>query len=123
MLIGVLALIFLGPRRMPEMARKLGKIMQEFRGTANEFKETWQREVDLSEEAKALDINSLETEAVARVETITVTETVTVAETSVVEAPQISAADPEAFKNLTGSKAAQETEAAADDVNDRKNWL
>lgn len=123
MLIGVLALIFLGPRRMPEMARKIGKIMAEFRGTANEFKETWQREVDLSEEVKALDINSLETEPVARVESITVTETATVTETSEIEAPQIKEADPAAFKNLTGAKESVVEETTADDVNDRTNWL
>ena len=46
-LIGIVALIFLGPRRLPEIARKIGKITAEFRSTANEFKETWRREVDL----------------------------------------------------------------------------
>src|SRR5213083_2962927 len=77
LLIGVVALIFLGPRRMPEMARKLGKIMSEFRGTANEFKDTWRREVDFEEEKKAFDMSDLEDEPVKRVESITVTETVT----------------------------------------------
>ena len=62
-LIGIVALIFLGPRKLPEMARKIGKIMAEFRGTANEFKETWQREVSFEEEAKAFDLNTLEAEA------------------------------------------------------------
>ena len=32
-LIGIVALIFLGPRKMPEMARKIGKMMNEFRST------------------------------------------------------------------------------------------
>ena len=36
-LIGIVALIFLGPRKMPEMARKIGKMMNEFRSTTNEF--------------------------------------------------------------------------------------
>jgi sec-independent protein translocase protein TatB len=53
-LIGIVALIFLGPRRMPEMARKLGKIMSEFRNTTQEFKATWEREASFDEEAKAL---------------------------------------------------------------------
>ena len=57
-LIGILALVLLGPRKLPEMARKAGKIMAEFRGTAAEFKETWAREVNFEEEAKAFkDIN------------------------------------------------------------------
>ncbi len=53
-LIGIVALMFLGPRKLPMMARKAAKIMAEFRGTANEFKETWRKEVDFEEEKKAL---------------------------------------------------------------------
>ena len=53
-MIGIIALIFLGPRRLPEIARKMGKIMAEFRATTSEFKETWEREVNFEEEAKAL---------------------------------------------------------------------
>ena len=35
-------LYLLGPRRLPEMARKAGKIMNELRGTAStSFKSTW----------------------------------------------------------------------------------
>lgn len=63
LLIGIVALIFLGPRRLPEIARKLGKIMAEFRTTTNEFKATWEREVDFEEEAKALRLSALEAEA------------------------------------------------------------
>lgn len=43
--------------------------MAEFRGTANEFKETWQREVNFEEESKLLDIKSLEDEPVSRADT------------------------------------------------------
>lgn len=62
-LIGIVALIVLGPRRLPEIARKAGKIMSELRGTANEFKQTWEKEVDFEEEAKALKIDDLLDEA------------------------------------------------------------
>ena len=40
LLIGIVALIFLGPRRMPEMARKLGKIMSDFKNTTSELRST-----------------------------------------------------------------------------------
>ena len=53
-LIGIVALIFLGPRQMPQIARKIGKIMSEFRSTTQEFKSTWEREVNLEEEERAL---------------------------------------------------------------------
>jgi len=62
-MIGIVALIFLGPRRLPEIARKAGKIMSELRGTANEFKQTWEKEVDFEEETKALKIDNLLDEA------------------------------------------------------------
>lgn len=63
LIIGIVALIFLGPRRLPEIARKLGKIMAEFRTTTNEFRATWEREVDFEEEAKALRLGAIEEEA------------------------------------------------------------
>ena len=66
LLVGIVALIFLGPRKLPEMARKIGKIMAEFRSHDHEFKETWQREVNFEEEAKSLDLNALEAETVSR---------------------------------------------------------
>jgi Tat protein translocase TatB subunit len=47
--IGVIALIIFGPRKLPQMARTIGKAMAEFRRTTSEFKETWQKEVDFEE--------------------------------------------------------------------------
>lgn len=46
-LIGIVALIVFGPRKLPGLARSAGKLMSDFRNTTNEFKETWQKEVDL----------------------------------------------------------------------------
>lgn len=58
-LIGIVALIFLGPRRLPEMARKLGKIMADLKKTSGEFRETWEREVNFEDETKALKLDSM----------------------------------------------------------------
>jgi Tat protein translocase TatB subunit len=57
LLVGIVALIVFGPRRLPEMMRKFGKLMAEFRSTTSQFKESWEKEVALDleiEEKKAL---------------------------------------------------------------------
>jgi len=48
-LIGAIALIIFGPRKLPEMARTIGKMMAEFRKATSDFKETWEKEVDFEE--------------------------------------------------------------------------
>ena len=52
-LIGLIALIVFGPRKLPELARKLGKAMNEFRRTTDDFKQTWAREVDFEFEGNS----------------------------------------------------------------------
>lgn len=126
-LIGIVALIFLGPRRLPEIAKKAGKIMSEFRGTANEFKQTWQQEVDFEDEKKALDLNAIEdeTKPVARDDS---------GDSTVAElppAPAITEVDPETIKERMGMTSAadegtvveSEAETTVPDVNDKRNWL
>jgi TatA/E family protein of Tat protein translocase len=41
------ALIFFGPRRLPQLSRQLGKSLSEFRRASDDFKRTWAREVNL----------------------------------------------------------------------------
>lgn len=57
MLIGLVALIVFGPRKLPELARTIGKTMNEFRRSTDDFKKTWQQEIDL--EGTKKDIASL----------------------------------------------------------------
>ena len=52
----VIALIFFGPRKLPQLARSMGKGLAEFRKASDDFKRTWEREVAM-EEAK-LDVES-----------------------------------------------------------------
>jgi Tat protein translocase TatB subunit len=129
-LIGIVALIFLGPRKLPEIARKLGKMMAEFRSTASEFKETWEREVDLEEEQKALRLDLIEEEATKPV----ARENKSLPSASPVAAPEIRHIDKEQFEALTTSTAAvTENTAAADSkperadepdlLSDKRNWL
>jgi sec-independent protein translocase protein TatB len=43
----VVALILLGPRRLPQISRKIGKSIAEFKRTSEDFKRTWEREVEM----------------------------------------------------------------------------
>jgi TatA/E family protein of Tat protein translocase len=43
----VVALVLFGPRRLPEMTRKFGKSLNEFKRASDDFKRTWEREVAL----------------------------------------------------------------------------
>lgn len=47
-----MALVFFGPRKLPQLSRSLGKSMAEFRRASEDFKRTWDREVN--EEVKAM---------------------------------------------------------------------
>jgi len=88
LLILAAALIFFGPRRLPQLSRQLGKSLHEFRRASEDFKRTWEREVNLDQidqgtappensildkaaeriraarEASALDSNSMESASV-----------------------------------------------------------
>ena len=48
-LIGIVALIVFGPRKLPQLARTIGKTMADFRRTTNEFKSTWEKEANFEE--------------------------------------------------------------------------
>ncbi len=55
----VVALIFFGPRKLPQLARSMGKGLAEFRKASDDFKRTWEREVAL-ESAKLEDDSLLQ---------------------------------------------------------------
>jgi TatA/E family protein of Tat protein translocase len=48
-LIGAIALIVFGPKKLPQMAKTVGKAMKEFRKATDEFKETWEREANIDD--------------------------------------------------------------------------
>lgn len=51
LIIMILALVFLGPRRLPQVGRQIGKLMYEFRKASNDFKFQMEEELRLAEEA------------------------------------------------------------------------
>jgi Tat protein translocase TatB subunit len=44
--IAVIALIVFGPRRLPEMGKKLGRVMAQLRQASDQFKNAWENEVE-----------------------------------------------------------------------------
>ena len=60
----VVALIFFGPRKLPQLAKSMGKGLAEFRKASDDFKRTWEREVAL-ETARAEDNSLLESQTPA----------------------------------------------------------
>jgi sec-independent protein translocase protein TatB len=49
--IGLLALLLFGPKKLPVLARQLGKLMGDFRRASNEFRSQMEEELRISEQA------------------------------------------------------------------------
>ncbi len=127
-LIGIIALIFLGPRKLPQIAKTIGKTMAEFRSTTNEFKSTWQREVDFEDEAHALRTGDLRDEVPAAIPRIDSVEE----NTHTMAAPEIRGVQTDLFTDLPVEPEATADpveegltteESAPDTLSDKRNWL
>ncbi len=55
LLILALALVVIGPKKLPDLAKSMGRAMREFKKATNEFKETMQIDNELTEVKKAFD--------------------------------------------------------------------
>jgi TatA/E family protein of Tat protein translocase len=55
LLLAAIALIVIGPKKLPDLARSMGRAMREFKKATNELKETIQLDEDLSDVKKAFD--------------------------------------------------------------------
>jgi TatA/E family protein of Tat protein translocase len=69
LLILAAALIFFGPRRLPQLSRQLGKSLTEFRRASEDFKRTWEREVNLEHSDQPAGENSILDRATDRLRT------------------------------------------------------
>ena len=118
LLIGLIALMFLGPRRLPEIARKFGKIMNEFRRTSSEFKQTWEREV-------TTEINQIKEEVSFPANTETTGNSIRKKTGTKAAAPEIKEVSKEDFDESLAKKNPPEAETteAEDDLAVKQNWL
>lgn len=76
----VVALIFFGPRKLPQLARTMGKGLAEFRKASDDFKRTWEREV-------ALETARLDDNTIPEVESQSTYESAVTSDAPVVESP------------------------------------
>ena len=119
-LIGILALIFLGPRKLPQIAKTIGKTMADFRNTTNEFKSTWQKEVDFEDEVHALRTGDLrEAEPVSLAPA---------GETNTIAPPEIKAVQTDLFADIqlpqeSETVTEKKSDEASDELSDKRNWL
>lgn len=130
--IGIVALIFLGPRKLPQIARTIGKTLADFRSTTNEFKATWQREVDFEQDIQALSGDDLRDNATP---TASSSRDVDVSQEDIktIAAPSIKPARTEIFtepaadngstSTTTSGTAEEETRSTTDDASDKRSWL
>ena len=84
-----IALIFFGPRKLPQLARSMGKGLAEFRKASDDFKRTWEREVAL--ETGSSDEHAILSPTTPNDENIDVPD----ADASVTADPQLEPANPE----------------------------
>jgi TatA/E family protein of Tat protein translocase len=52
-LILVVALVVFGPRKLPELGKSLGQAMAQFRRASEDFKRTWEQEVEIENVRKS----------------------------------------------------------------------
>lgn len=124
-LIGAVALIIFGPRKLPEIARMIGKTMADFRKTTNEFKSTWEKEAGFDEMGNQ---NKSYIETPKPVENSIQRETKQLTEQNSVLSPEIkevSSSDMKKFieaneqnKEIIETKPQTEPQA-----NDKRSWL
>jgi TatA/E family protein of Tat protein translocase len=55
LVVAVVALILFGPRKLPEIGRTVGRGIAEFKRASDDFKRTWEYEVELEQRKPALE--------------------------------------------------------------------
>ena len=130
LLIGLVALMFFGPRKLPEFAKTLGKWRNEFRKTTDEFKNTWEKEVTSEVNQFKIEVEQIGNEAntTSLFEDSPTTENA-IGKTINVEAtalmPEIKEVNQEDFQRIIKAEtlkneAKQETENV---IAEKRNWL
>lgn len=119
------ALIFFGPRRLPQLSRQLGKSLSEFRRASEDFKRTWEREVNLehpdhAEQPVENSILDRATERIRAARDAAAIDANPADSPAAVITPSITAVDPSLVQPRTVTP---QPEAPADQPPSKHDWL
>lgn len=124
LLIAVVALMIFGPRKLPDLIKTFAKTMAEFRRSTDEFKKTWEREVDFEEGKTTHDLElkgylgqPINNENTIQKNTLSVNDEIT--------APEIKEIDKEEFEKnfpIKEVQVAKQLEGEEDQLG-KKSWL
>lgn len=121
------ALIFFGPRRLPQLSRQIGKSLAEFRRASDDFKRTWEREVNVENLEKGVaddDSNSIfekATEKIRAAREAAAFETARASDIPESPAPSITPVDPSLVQPRASSSQEEPTPAAQ--AGGKQDWL
>jgi len=126
LLILAAALIFFGPRRLPQLSRQLGKSLHEFRRASEDFKRTWEREVNLEDSDRAEpgfenSILDKATERIRAAREAAALDANPAAPVASVIAPSVTAVDPELVQPRETKPLTENT--PADQPTSKHDWL
>jgi len=113
-LIGLVTLIVFGPRKLPELARMLGKARNEFRRTTDDFKDTWMREVNFENQEKQIETELITENSIAKNTDLVKNE---------IAAPEIKEVTQEAFEESYSSQKISIPKTSDDKPSDKRDWL
>ncbi len=115
LLIGLVALIIFGPRKLPELARMLGKARNEFKRTTDDFRETWTREIDFESQEKQIDTELITERSIERN---------TISAKSEIVAPEIKEVSQADFQeSLSAAQENSIPKKIDSSSNDKRDWL
>lgn len=122
------ALIFFGPRRLPQLSRQLGKSLAEFRRASEDFKRTWEREVNLENFEKGVEPSADNSILDKAAERIRAAREAAVLDSGLPEsnpsaiAPSVTPVDPSLVQPREAKPQSTES-AAAEPVTGKHDWL
>lgn len=127
-LIGIVALIVFGPRKLPQIAKTIGKTMADFRKTTNEFKATWEREVNFEENEPENrtynNENGLYNNEIKQVDKPVEPERKQIADTNTIASPEIKEISSAEVERILAEKKETESEPISEkNTNDKRSWL